>query len=646
MNIQIAGSQRGFTLTEALVAFAITAIGLLAIVSFQAGLFTQSANSKARAEALSLAQQKLEEFKHYTLADQDNFIDENLDGIMDADGNYVGNVITGQNAEFTRAWNIATAGENKQIDVTVSWTDSSNQPQSVLLSAELPWISPRAGVDLSIDPEDPSIKAPTGRARLGEGNLADYPAGELSPKGSPSLDGLSTYQHKDNLLLVDSSNNILLTLLDACATTEGTCTNFVRISGTVYLDRANPDLPKSLELEDIFVIASDAAYCERWVPDGTLSSPAETESGDYEYYNYTCYLGGGWHGNIGFVTSAGIKQTNKVCQGDPVALNAWEQPVIALRRSYRGMLAQDVSGQVLYTSHGIKDATELTGHDYVFTHLLPEYTEGSYCNDVNAPMTRPDSGAGRLFAGVPTDFFCLNVDINGDSVPDYLDAYDPLIYSASVGCPYDPTEDPPVTHHVVSGLVTVATGELADLSNFRVTTSDGPGNCEWDKTFSLTANGYQASYSCKVYDWGDGWSGYVELQPNTNFVYCDNSIQEFVNLVSDTSQDFKCIGSGTVVIEGNIYYGRDTAIDAITIEESVTARPGSCRISDNAYRCVAPYSGESWSGVLNVLSSSHVCGSVDGSIVQTGLIAEKSPYWIDLYVAKNAGICPAVPISP
>jgi hypothetical protein len=615
------------------------------MVSFQAGLFTQSANSKARAEALSLAQQKLEEFKHYTLADQDNFIDENLDGVMDADGNYVGNVITGQNAEFTRAWNIATAGENKQIDVTVSWTDSSNQPQSVLLSAELPWISPRAGVDLSIATEEPRIKAPTGRARLGEGNLADYPTGELTPMGSPSLDGLSTYQHKENLLLVDSSNNILLTLLDACSTTNGTCTKFVQISGTVYLDRANPDLPRSYDLEDIFVIASDAAYCERWVPNGTLSSPAETASGDYEYYHYNCYLGGGWHGNIGFVTSAGIKQTDKVCQGDPGALNAWEQPVIAMRRSYRGMLSQVVAGQVLYTSHGIKDATQLTGHDYVFTHLSPEYTNGSYCSGVNAPMTRPDSGAGRLFAGVPTDFFCLNADINGDSAPDYLDAFDTSTYSAGVTCPYDPT-DPPVTRHVVSGLVTVATGELADLSNIAITTSDGPGNCMWDKTFSLTADGYQATYSCGVYDWGNGWSGYVELQANTNFVYCDNSIIEFADLTSDASQNFKCIGSSTIVIQGNIYYGRDTSLDAITIEESVSALPGSCRIIDTAYRCIAPYSGESWNGALNVLSIDHVCGSVDGSLVWTGLVAEKSPYWIDLYIARTSGQCPAVPISP
>ena len=83
MNTQNIHRQTGFSLTEALVAFAVITGGLLAVASFQAGLFNNSAYNKARTEALGLAQQKIEELRHYPFAEKDNFIDENGDGVME-----------------------------------------------------------------------------------------------------------------------------------------------------------------------------------------------------------------------------------------------------------------------------------------------------------------------------------------------------------------------------------------------------------------------------------------------------------------------------------------------------------------------------------------------------------------------------------
>jgi len=503
MNMHTIYHQKGFTLTESLVAFVIVTGGLLAIASFQAGLFSSSEYNKARTEALSLAQAKIEEFKHYTHADEDSFIDNDGDGAMDADGNYTEDPIAGQNALFNRSWDLTTTGQGTQVDVAVGWLDSSNAAQSVTLMSSVPWISPRAGGDQIVDLQEPLIEAPTGRARIGEGNLSDYPDVEITQIGSPGLDGLSVYAHDTNLFLVDGYDNILLTLEEACSIDSGICTDFVKISGTVYLDTAF----STRDLIDLFVLASDAAHCARFVSSGTLSNPPTTATGDYEFYNYTCYLGGGWHGNIGFVTATGIMLNDKVCQGDPTAFDPWEEPVIALRRAYRGMLHKDVGGKTLYFSHGIKDAAELTGQNYVFTTLAAQETSGTACEGINAPMTRADSSNGTLFEGTPVDFVCLNTDDDGDSQPDYLDTYDTAEFGADPSCPYDPT-DPPVQNHLIAGVIQVLSAETLDLSSFGVVTSDGPGNCVWANPFTAVSNGYAARYACSVYDWGDGWTGF------------------------------------------------------------------------------------------------------------------------------------------
>jgi Tfp pilus assembly protein PilV len=636
MNIHTLQVQKGFTLIEALVAFAVVASGLLAIASFQAGLFGNSAYNKARTEALSLAQQKIEEFKHYTHASEDNFIDEDDDGVMDADGNYTDVPIEGQNALFMRSWDLTTGNQATQIDVSVSWVDSANEAQSIFLTAAVPWISPRAGADQINDPDDPVVLSPMGSAKVGDGNLSDYPDAEVIAIGSPSVDGLSTHQYEENLFLTNENDKILLTLEDACSTDTGICTDFVKISGTVYLDTANA----KQDLNDIYVIASDAAHCQRWVPSGTLLSPPSTAAGDYEYYNYTCYLGGGWYGNIGFVTSGGIKLSDKVCQGDPTSLDAWEEPVIALRRAYRGMLHRNVSGETRYYSHGIKDATEFTAQDFVFTNLSATATAGSFCVGANEPMTRIDSSAGTLFEGTPVEFVCLNADDNGDQLPDYLDSYDTSTFGADTACPFDPT-DPPVDVHNIVGAVKILTAEKLDLSSFQIVTSDGLGNCEWVSEFAAVGDGYEAIYSCSVYDWGSGWSGFVQVQPNSKYLYCPSDTAAYTGITSNQEQHFGCISSKTVAIEGSISLNADSSeVYAIGITDVGTGFDGRCRFSSSAYRCVLPYDGDTVDLTVTVKASDAVCGAVVGELSYYGYSVDGSPYRHDIVIEQDSSFCP------
>lgn len=636
MSIHAKGTQRGFSLTEALIAFVVVLSGLLGVASFQVGLFNSSSFNKARTEAMALAQQKLEQFKHYTLSAEDAYIDNNSDGTMDADGTYTDNTITGQNADFTRSWDLATGADGKNIDVTVAWTDSESITNTVTLASTIPWLSPRSGADQLADPMDPIIPSPTGRARLGDGNLADYGVNDYTQIDGPGGDGMSTYQLDDDLLLVDPNDNIVLTLEDACETDSGICTDFAKIAGTVYVDENNTNT----DAEDISVISSDAAYCERWVPTGTLSNPPKTASNDYSYYNYICYFGGGWHGNIGFIKSGGLQQTDKVCMGDPTSLNSWEQPVIALRRAYRGMISRDISGQTFYYSHGLKDAITLTGHDYVFTSLQASVTEGSACTGSGAPMSQTDSNGGMLFADVPTDFFCLNTDDDGDSQPDYLDGYDTSTYSADVYCPYDPT-DPPVSSHVISGTITIFSNQTLDLSAFEVVTSDGPGNCVY--AFTQGATSYAGAYKCQVFDWGNGWSGTVQVDPNSNDIFCDVPVVSYTDLTGDTSSNYSCESTNTITISGTIgFTGNNLDFYSVALTDINEGTAANCFVSADttAYECVLPYEGASVDVEMSVSTPDYWCEGPGGTLSSYGLSIDGSPYTQNITIARGSNKCP------
>lgn len=648
MNIQCKYRQAGFSLTEALVAFAVVTGGLLAVASFQGNLFVNSAYNKARTEALSLAQEKIEEFRHYTFADEDNFIDDNLDGLMDADGDYQEASIAGNNANFVRSWNLITDGESKRVNVTVSWVDAANETQSVALASSLAFQSPRSGADQLSDVQQPLVASPTGRAEMAEGSLDDYPSAVRS--SSPGADGLSTYQYQEDLFLVNPDNRVVLRLRDACSSTSGVCTEFVKISGTVYLDVTNMEGNTDLQAPDIFVTASDSAYCQRWSDSGSLETPSTTANGNYKYFNYACYFGGGWFGNIGFVTSVGLKLTDKICLGDPTSLYEPDQTVISFRRAYRGMLQYTAAGgRVEYFTHGIKDGTQMTGHDFVFTYLPADRTEGVECVGTDGPMTRTDSAGGKLFTGVPADFVCLNDDDNVDRSPDYLDFYDTNRFTANVGCPFDPT-DPPVLSHLISGTVSVASTEALDLSAFDVVSSDGAGTCTLASDFVATASGYAAKYACTVWDWGSGWTGAIQLRPNSTEVYCASDKATFTDLMSDQAQNFSCTNANTITIGGSIIYqGVDAPVTAVSIIGTIdpaTVIEGVCEWTDSAYQCKLPYKELSPTVTLKVATTGYVCGATDGVFTFTGLSNESQLSQNDIVVAADLASCSFAVLEP
>ncbi|WP_394176745.1 prepilin-type N-terminal cleavage/methylation domain-containing protein [Thalassotalea litorea] len=609
-------TNKGFGLVEVLVALAILAVGLLAVAVFQSEVIDNSSENKSRAEAIAIAQQRLEEMRNYTgqASDADEF--NALFPLTTGFGNSM--TLPGNNAQFTRTERVNQTADTKQITVMVSWQSSQGSTEQVVLNTEIGFESPsltgQLGMDLS---NDPLVRSATGRAVLGAGQVAAGEQANITSNGD--LTGLLDRGDGDLRLTNGDKDgdDIVLTLEDACELDDNgqrstlPCTGFVEISGKVYIDIATQS---KLKPGDIYVKASDAAYCQRFYTSGVESdgnpqafqiddstaSANLTSNGDYHYFNYTCYLGGGWHGNIGVMLADGISQRDKICQGDPTSLDAFSDPKIAARRVYRGMAyatsngqpLTDLDGETIYYSVGVSDALKLpqsgqASHDFVVADMSPGNNAGELCL-LESIMVRADSyidgEPGKLFAGVPTDFFCLNTDSS------FIDAtkMDAFGFEMDSYCPFDPS-DPPSIRHEVSFIANIDTTFPITKFSPDANTSDGADNCHY-QGFNTVLNGYQVKYTCDVYDWGNGWDGYIEFDDNASVFSCDRNRQYLTSVSSDSSIDsFNCSAIdystyGEVTFSGNI-----TTTTSFSFIEAVfsDSTSGSCSISPDfdTYSC-------------------------------------------------------------
>jgi hypothetical protein len=112
-------------MTEALIGMAVTAVGLLSLGKFQSVALLASGQSKARTEAMALAEREIEQLRNYaTLTEFD-------DDITTATSTWAG-----QNADFdiTRTVTSSAAPNFKTVTATITWTDKTGE-QSVELTS-------------------------------------------------------------------------------------------------------------------------------------------------------------------------------------------------------------------------------------------------------------------------------------------------------------------------------------------------------------------------------------------------------------------------------------------------------------------------------------------------------------------------------
>ena len=625
----------GFGLIEILVTLGILSVGIVGVTVLQSTVTKQSSENKSRTEALAIAQSRIEDMRNYT-GDVDTLAEFQAQ-FANTNGFANSTTITGTNATFTRAEQIGSSGDLKTVTVQVSWTDNDNLTQTVSLNSRLSYIAPRSIGDTALEAAASVVDAPTGRARLGEGQL---PANAVTVSNG---DGTSLYDDGGSDLMLVSDDQIVLTLTEACQTEDGTCIDFVKIKGRIYIDQASQS---SLNPGEVYVIASDAAFCARhFMPanasPGTPATPVTsnttntrlTANGDYEWFDYTCYIGGGWHGNVGILIAGGLANSDKICVGDPVTTDAWATPVIASRRVYRGMLYKpdpnstttipgdngntiavesysDGNGGTLprFYSQGIADSTELPAdgehtHDFVIGSFQQGLTDGSNCK-TQGTMLRTDSTAsgvaGGLFASMPNDFVCLNAG--------YLDDFDADVYASRSNCPYDPS-DPPSTRHVISGNIQLDADDTPTndviAATVKALTSDGPGNC---LTTPPTHDGtyYRYSYQCDVYDWGNGWNGYIEADYDAAEMECTPYQLTRANLTTDTANvNFtSCTTGSFAVISGTVSATGSRKLSTVSMGAN-----GACTVAANglSYECISTeYTGSTMTFTITFTPTSGV----------------------------------------
>ncbi|WP_201493910.1 prepilin-type N-terminal cleavage/methylation domain-containing protein [Rubrivivax sp. A210] len=169
--------QRGVSLIEALVAFAIMAFGMMAVIGMQGTMRGNSDLARQRAEAVRLAQDAVEEWRGFTIVEPPAGVASGATTTnrmryqaVDGSGS---RTVTGTNATYTisrRALaRTIVAGtvtpEARGLLVEVSWVDRSNQTQTVRLSSAVAGLAPDLSASLVLaTATDPAV-APQHRNR-------------------------------------------------------------------------------------------------------------------------------------------------------------------------------------------------------------------------------------------------------------------------------------------------------------------------------------------------------------------------------------------------------------------------------------------------------------------------------------------------
>ncbi len=128
----------GLTLIEIMIAIVILAVGVVIIVKFQGDLLRNLGSTQQQSEAVALAETRLNNLRNYVYLDS-------ADGSPAYNEIVNGNeVVVNNNTTYTVSWVVTDVASPpyKQVVVTVTWSTSSNQTESITLESIIGQVDP------------------------------------------------------------------------------------------------------------------------------------------------------------------------------------------------------------------------------------------------------------------------------------------------------------------------------------------------------------------------------------------------------------------------------------------------------------------------------------------------------------------------
>jgi Tfp pilus assembly protein PilV len=186
LNAALLRRQRGASLIEALLAFAILGISMLGAMRMQTSLRLAADLARQRAEAVRIGQAAMEDWRSFAVLDAT----PGVPSYADIGSDSAPQTIAGGNATYglTRTAIDASEPALKTASIDVSWLDRSGRAQSVALHSMIAGLDPTLSAALAISPATSPLKRPLGRHPwlplaahdLGNGSSVFKPGGSIA----------------------------------------------------------------------------------------------------------------------------------------------------------------------------------------------------------------------------------------------------------------------------------------------------------------------------------------------------------------------------------------------------------------------------------------------------------------------------------
>lgn len=655
-------SQSGSMLIEALVALLVVGVGTFGVLKLNTVMLSGTGLSKTRAEALQIAQKRMEDIRNFSVEAGCPLVDT---GSTETDA------VTGVNASYKVGRTISSVmSERVNVDIYVGWDGASDPHNSVsdkrvVLSSVVACVgvgtSGMVGGNANAL-NGGTVKTPTGSARVGGRDSPTCSAGCTSVTNNTNNkpDNTKVYTTGTLVELVDTvTNKVLLTIEDGSA--------FSTISGRVYIEAnnsgnaivdpdgsiANDGTEASIVDDNVFVLSSDASYCARIFPtdaDSKVPSGASGSGIKYRYFDYNCYVSKGWWGNIGIVRLDNPNSNNRVCVGDlavPSSESIWsKETTLSISRGYRGYRQIDASGSTTnpanfetvgigyslsdgivsstYSAVNLGTSADPNNHDFLITVITGQGTCESSENMILVPG---NTSVNNQFTGNLGKFYCM-----------------------SGQCPsLTQTESTQTT--VIRGTITKASGA--------VLTGIDPADCQTTPTFTeITEDGVDKySYSCtKVWTGftGSAWQGGVTFVAPTSpatgnaTTICRNASGSEPSVTPSSNTVASTVNHKTASVNPNSLSFTDVPLGVTEVIIDFDAIDGVCPTLGTPNLSWATSGSKpyrlSWDAIVTPNANAYkvlTCGPIAGTncTPDTTLPTQAQIYYDPVSLAKDQVIC-------